>query len=78
MNEETELTAEQKRANAARIENGRKMVEAVIDFDESDPLSGIVDAVADILHFALSLGDDPENVARIALGHVEAEIAGED
>ena len=60
---------EERAERGAEMLNAWKSENATCGDDETD----IVDSLSDLLHFAASIGRDPEDVMHTALMHFEAE-----
>jgi hypothetical protein len=64
--------------NKHRIANGRSLLKLYSERKATVPLGRgesclLIDAVADLLHYATSKGLDVESIYRVALAHYEAE-----
>lgn len=64
---------------AAKAANVRPSVEEYRDrIDPREPIGTVlVDLLADLIHYAASVGEDWDSIAEQAAAHVEAERAGE-
>lgn len=74
------------RTNKAKIEVGKHLVNEYVQqvygreasVDEEGDDSCIIDAITDILHYAVSCGHDLQRIADWSVHHVEAELEDEE
>lgn len=60
--------------NAMRAERGFRIAQLHQQMtEESDVESTLIDMVADLLHYAVQMGVDPEAMLRVGVGHFNAE-----